>query len=246
MLRTVTPGVIGRYDQRLGVIAVITGESPVGPLRRSAAPSTRARPRASDARRPRGEVERGLGARRRLPLRSLGPARARVLDRHAAADRQRLAARRPRLLLHPHRHRRSLPADVRPRGLLPDGLGRQRPADRASRAEPLRRALRPIDPLRPRLPTTSRAVREGAGVDLAAELRRAVPAADRDRRASLRGAVAHARAVRRLVDDLHDDRQARPAHLPTLVPRPTRARRGLPARGADAVGRRLPDRRRAG
>ena len=82
--------------------------------------------------------------------------------------------------------------------------------------------------------TTARAgcrsrVRAGAGVDLAAELRRAVPGADRDRRAGVRGAVAHARAVGGLVDDLHDDRPPRPAHLPALVPRPARPRPGLPA-----------------
>ena len=74
-------------------------------------------------------------------------------------------------------------------------------------------------------PERRAARRAGAGVDLAAELRRAVPGADRDRRAGLRGAVAHARAVGRLVDDLHDDRPARAAHLPALVPRPARARR---------------------
>ena len=56
-----------------------------------------------------------------------------------------------------------------------------------------------------------RALREGAGVGLAAELRRALPAPDRERRAGLRGAVAHARAVGRLVDDLHDDRPASPS-----------------------------------
>ena len=39
------------------------------------------------------------------PGRRAQPARADLLDRHAAADRQRLAARRARLLLHPHRHR---------------------------------------------------------------------------------------------------------------------------------------------
>ncbi len=38
----------------------------------------------------------------------------------------------------------------------------------------------------------------------------------------------------------------RAAHLPALVPRPAGAGRRLPARGADAVGRRLPDRGRAG
>ena len=51
--------------------------------------------------------------------------------------------------LHPHRLHRPLPADARLRGLLPDGLGRQRPADRAPGAELLRRALR-----RRRCPTT--------------------------------------------------------------------------------------------
>ncbi len=113
--------------------------------------SARTRPREAHARRPGEEVERGLGARRHLRLRPLRAARAHLRDRHAAADRQRLAARRARLLLHPHRRGRPLPADARARGLLPDGLGRQRAADRAPRAEPLRRALRPRGRLRPRL-----------------------------------------------------------------------------------------------
>src|ERR1019366_2537023 len=105
------------------------------------------RPRAPDARRPRGQVERGVGGRRRLSLRSLGAARARVLDRHPTADGQRLAPCRTRLLLHAHRRGRPLPADAWHGGLLPDGLGRQRPADRAARAESLRRALRSVSAL---------------------------------------------------------------------------------------------------
>ena len=44
---------------------------------------------------------------------------------------------------------RALPAHARQRGLLPDGLGRQRPADGAARAEPFRRALRPVGGVRP-------------------------------------------------------------------------------------------------
>ena len=52
---------------------------------------------------------------------------------------------------------------------------------------------------------------EGAGGRLAAELRRAVPAADRERRAGIRGAVAHARIVGGLVDDIHDDRPNSPS-----------------------------------
>ena len=47
---------------------------------------------------------------RHLPLRPHRRPRRGLLDRHAAADGQRVAARRPRLQLHPHRHHRPLPA----------------------------------------------------------------------------------------------------------------------------------------
>ena len=93
----------------------------------------------------------GMGGAGHLPLRPDQDPRADLLHRHAAAHGQRVAARRPRLLLHPHRHHRPLPADARARGLLPDGLGRQRPAHRAPGAELLRRPLRPVAALRPRL-----------------------------------------------------------------------------------------------
>ena len=83
-----------------------------------------------------------------------------LLDRHAAAHGQRLAARRPRLLLHPHRRRRALPAHARQVGLLSDGVGRQRAAHRAPRAELLRRPLRSVAAVRP----VVRAARE-AGQD---------------------------------------------------------------------------------
>ena len=69
-----------------------------------------------------------MEGRRHLPLRPHPAARERLLDRHPAADRQRQPARRARLLLHPHRPDRPLPADARQVRLLPDGLGRQRPA----------------------------------------------------------------------------------------------------------------------
>ena len=88
-----------------------------------------------------------------------------LLDRHAAADRVGLAARRPRLLLHAHRPDRPLPADARQGGLLPDGVGRQRPADRAPGAELLRRALRPVAALRRRLHAAGEARPEAAGAD---------------------------------------------------------------------------------
>ena len=49
------------------------------------------------------EVDHAVGSRRHLPLRPLASARRGLRDRHAAADGERLAARRPRLLLHAHR-----------------------------------------------------------------------------------------------------------------------------------------------
>ena len=71
-----------------------------------------------------------------------------LLDRYAAAHGERVAARRPRLLLHPHRRHRAVPAHARQGGLLSDGMGRQRPADRTARAELLRRPLRSVAALR--------------------------------------------------------------------------------------------------
>ena len=78
-------------------------------------------------------------------------ARAGVQHRHPAADGVGLAARRARVLLHPHRSDRPLSANARQAGVLPDRLGRQRPADRAPGAELLRRPLRPVRAVRPGL-----------------------------------------------------------------------------------------------
>ena len=124
---------------------------------------------------------RGWQEQRHLRLRPDQEPRGGLLDRHPAADRLRLAARRPRLLLHPHRPRRALPADARQGGLLPDGVGRQRPADRAPGAELLRRPLRPVAALRPRLHPAGEAGPEAAGAGQPAELHRAVRAARRRR-----------------------------------------------------------------
>ena len=65
-------------------------------------------------------------------------------------------------------------------------------------------------------------------------------------REGLRAAVAHARPERRLVADVHDDRRRVPQRLAARVPAQRRPRRGLPAGRPDAVGRHVPDRRRAG
>ena len=75
-----------------------------------------------------------------------------LLDRYAAADGQRLAARRPCVLVHAHRCHRAVSADARQGGVLSDGVGRQRTADRAARAELLRRALRSVAAVRPGVP----------------------------------------------------------------------------------------------
>ena len=76
---------------------------------------------------------------------------------------------------------RPLSADARPRGLLPDGLGRQRAAHRAPGAADLRRAVRPVAALRPRLRPAGEAGPEEAGAGLAAQLRRALRALVRAR-----------------------------------------------------------------
>ena len=65
-------------------------------------------------------------------------------------------------------------------------------------------------------------------------------------REGLRGALAPARALRRLGPYLHDDRRPRSRGRATWLPAQPGARRGLPGRGADAVGRDLPHGGRAG
>ncbi len=80
--------------------------------------------------------------------------------------------------------------------LLPDGLGRQRPAHRAPGPELLRRPLRPVAALRPRLRAARQARPKEPGAGQPAELRRAVRAPHRRRRAGLRGRCSAASACR--------------------------------------------------
>jgi hypothetical protein len=147
-----------------------------------------------------------------LPLRPHQDPRRGLLHRHPAADGVGLAARRPRVLLHPHRHHRPLPADARQGGLLPDGLGRQRPAHRAAGAELLRRPLRPVAAPRPRLhprPSPTRR-RKQPGPRSAGATSSSCASAHRRGREGLRGPVAPARPVGRLVADLHHHRRPQP------------------------------------
>ena len=141
-----------RQDERaLRRIRAMTDAPQHRPVRRDDRSTCGRRTGQGRARGARGEVVGAVEGRRHLRLRPHPDARGDLLDRHSPADRVGLAARRARLLLHPHRPRRALPADARQGGVLPDGLGRQRPADRAPGAELLRRALRPVAAVRRRL-----------------------------------------------------------------------------------------------
>ena len=130
---------------------------------------------------------------RRRPTGSTAPARAtrstRSTPRRPTVIGQ--PARRARLLLHAHRPDRPLPADARQGRVLPDGLGRQRPADRAPGAELLRRAVRPDAAVRPRLHPAREARPQAPGAGRPTQLRRAVRAAGASRtRRSSRGCGA--------------------------------------------------------
>ncbi|CAA9340443.1 MAG: Valyl-tRNA synthetase, partial [uncultured Nocardioidaceae bacterium] len=189
-----------------------------------------------------GEVVDVLEGAGDLRLRPVADARRDLLDRHSPADRLRVAARGACLLLHPHRPRRAPSAHARQGGVLPDGVGRQRAAHRASGAELLRRPLRPLAALRPRLRPAGEAGPQAPDPDQPPQLHRALRAAGPGGREGLRVAVAHPRAVRGLEADLHDHRHRVPDRLPTRVPAELRARRGLPAGGSHPLGRDVPDR----
>ncbi len=197
-----------------------------------------------------------LGVELHLPVRSRRGhgrrSRVRLLRRHSPADRVGQPAHRPRVQLHPHGPRHPLPADARPHHLLPHGLGRQRPAHRASGTELLRRAVRPEPALRRRLhsPASGRRGLQRQGrrpaADLPTQLRRTVRDAHGRGREAVRGSLAPARAQRRLVSDLPHHRRRRPARSPARVPAQPRTRRGVSGERADPVGHHLPHRRCAG
>jgi hypothetical protein len=190
-------------------------------------------------------MDRALGRRRPLSVRSHAVARRCLLHRHAAPDRQRLAARRPRVFLHAHRCHRPVSADARKGRLLSHGMGRQRLADRAPRAELLRRQVRAVAAVRPVVRPAGEAG-QAADPGVASELHRALLPADRRRRESVRAVVAAPGALGGLVDDVRDDRAPRAKALADFLSAFALARTRVSARGADALGHRLPDRGRAG
>ena len=161
-------------------------------------------------------------------------------------------AHRPRLQLHAHRLHGPLQADAGPRGLLPDRLGRQRAAHREPRAELLRRARRRLAALRrrtssPRTAATPRASRPPTRcpisrqnfIELCDEL-------------TVKDEMAFESLFRRLGFSLDWDISYRTiddhsrATAQQALPAQPRPRRGLPVRGARALGRHLPDRRGPG
>ena len=226
---------------------VVKAQHP-GTVTRSCRPPRPARP-GSPTSRP-STASRIVGPRpgtRRAPTGSTrGATRdAGLLHRHPPADGVGVAAHGIGLRLRADRRRRPLPAHAGLEGLLPHGVGRQRPADRAPGADLLRRDLRPVAALRPRLRAAG-GTGPGGHPGQPAQLHRAVPPADGRRRARLRGTVAPHRALGRLGPRLRHHRRPEPAGEPAHVPAQPGPGRGLLLRGADAVGRRLPDRRGAG
>ena len=196
-------------------------------------------------------MERTLGGRPGIPVRPVPAARRGVRDRHAAAHRVRVAARRARVLVHAHRHHGPVPADDGQGGLLPDRLGRQRAADRAAGAERLRRALRPVAALRPGL--SSRRVNRagwvgkgqkfpspgGTSSSCASGSPRSTSAPSRRRGAGSAFPWTGRCSTPRSATAARRVSQRR-------VPAQPGARRGVPGRGAHAVGRDVPDRGGAG
>ena len=146
------------------------------------------------------------------------------------------AAPGPRVLLHPHRLHRPLPADAGPRGLLPDGLGRQRPQRRAAGPAATGTRCDPSLPYDPDFRPPEKSARRTADPDQPAQLRRAVR---RGRRAAggdlLRPVVRH-RPVGRLEPHLPHDRARGDAGQPAGVPAAAGPGPGVPVRGARPCG----------
>ena len=179
-----------------------------------------------------------MGGAGHLPLRPDEDPRAGLLHRHPAADGERVAARRARLLLHAHRHRsRATSGCAAARsstrwagtttGCRPSAGCRTTTASAATRRCPTTPAFAP-----PEKPDAKQQVPISP-----AQLRRAVRAADR--RGRDRRFEALWRRLGLSVDWSQtyatiDDRVAR--RVAARVPAQPRARRGLPGRGARRCG----------
>ena len=211
-------------------------------------PDDQEHPGEAGARRPRGTLGSGGSPTGTYRFDRTKAARRGLLDRHAAARPCRGSLHIGHVFSYTHTDTdRPLPADARQGGLLPDGLGRQRPAHRAPGAELLRGALRPDAALRPGLPAPPDEPSEGPPIPISRrnfiELCDGLTAEDEQAFEDLW------RTLGLSVDwdsQLRHDRRPQPAHQPAGLPAQPGPGRGLPARGPDAVGRRLPDGGRPG
>ena len=193
------------------------------------------RPGEAITRRSRREVARPVGGRRHLPLRSHEDPRRDLRDRHAAADGVRRAAHRALRVVLAQRPHGPVLADARQRGLLPDGVGRQRAQRRAPRAADARRAVRSVAALRPRL-HAGRPAAEAADPGVAAQLHADLRRRRRDARGEVLRAVVVDGSVGRLVAVVHDDRSQGAARVAVRLPSAARARSRVPHRRARRCG----------
>ena len=168
-------------------------------------------------------LPRLVGARRRVPLRPGPYPRTGVRGGYPAAHRIGLTARRPCVQLHPGRRGGALPAHARQARVLPDGLGRQRPAHRTAGAELLPRALRAGPALRAR-PHVADGHRQDLPVAAArgftAQLHRAVRPGHRRGREGVHERVADHRPVGGLARGVRHHRRGEPPPGAVQLSRP--------------------------
>ena len=191
-------------------------------------------------------MERALGGRWHVPVRPEPHACRGVLDRHAAADGQRLACTSGTCSR--TRTPTSSPAfsgcAARRCSIRWDGTTTVSRPSAACRTTTGYGAIRRCHTIRRFEPPAHAG--QAAGFGVAAEFRRALPATDRRRREGVRASVALSRPVGRLVDDLRDDQPPGAARVAGVVPAAVAAGHRVSARGADAMGCRFPHRGRAG
>ena len=199
-----------------------------------------ARSRQACARGTRAEVAGALGGRWHVSFRSQQIPRSDFFHRHAAADGQRIAAHRSRILIHAYRRHRALSADARHAkcSIRWDGTTTVCRPSAACRTTTVCAAIRRCRTTR--ISSRRRNRRSSRSRSRVRTSSSSASTADEGRRAGVRAPVALPRLVGRLVDDLRDDRHAIAARVADRLSAPARAGPGIPARGADAVGRGLP------
>ena len=181
------------------------------------------------------------------------PPRGGLRHRHPAAHGVGLAAHGPRLLLHAHRLHRPLQADGRASRSSTRSAGTTTacPPSAGCRTTTASAATRrlPYDPdFVP--PHEGGDGQEHQGRRPGADLARrtssscATSSRSRTRRPSRRSSAGS--GCLRLADQLPHHRRPLPRHRPAGLPAQPRPRRGVPGRGARAVGRHVPDRRGPG